>query len=121
MTVVRRLLLGLAMLFAANARAAETIPPAAQQEAAEIYKVRCLMCHGADGKGDGSMAAALNPKPRNLGDPSWQKTTTNEQIDKIILEGGPAVGKSPLMPGNPDLKNKPDVVKALREIIRSFK
>lgn len=102
------------------AAAAEQIPPAAMQEAQEIYKSRCTMCHGASGKGDGPAGAALNPKPRDLGDAAWQKSVTDEHIEKIIQGGGPAVGKSPLMPANPDLNPKPDVIKALRVIVRNF-
>jgi hypothetical protein len=43
-----------------------------------------------------------------------------EHIEKIILSGGPAVGKSPLMPANPDLSTKPDVIRALRIMVRNF-
>ena len=32
-----------------------------------------------------------------------------------------AVGKSPVMPGNPDLKNQDEVVAELVKIIRGFK
>jgi mono/diheme cytochrome c family protein len=102
------------------ALAADQIPPAAMQEAPDIFKSRCTMCHGPTGKGDGAAAAALNPKPRDLGDPAWQKSVTDEHIEQIILGGGPAVGKSPLMPANADLRTKPDVVKALRVLVRNF-
>lgn len=102
------------------ARAADQIPPAATKEADEIYKSRCSLCHGPAGKGDGPAGAALNPKPRDLGDPAWQKSVTDEHIEKIILGGGTAVSKSPLMPGNPDLASKPDVIKALRAMVRNF-
>lgn len=100
--------------------AAEQLPPAAVKEAQEIYVARCNMCHGPAGKGDGPAGAALSPKPRDLGDPAWQKSVTDEHIEKIILNGGPAVGKSPLMPANPDLSSKPDVIKALRAMVRGF-
>jgi mono/diheme cytochrome c family protein len=110
----------LAAVVAARAPAAEQIPPAAKQEAEQIYKSRCTLCHGAAGKGDGPAAAGLNPKPRDLGDPAWQKSVTDEHIDKIILGGGAAVGMSPLMPANQDLAAKPDVIKALRLMVRNF-
>jgi hypothetical protein len=35
--------------------------------------------------------------------------------------GGAAVGKSPAMPGNPDLQAKPAVVKELVKLVRAFK
>ncbi len=114
--------LGALVLWAAPlaALAAEQIPPAAMKEAEDIYKSRCTMCHGTSGKGDGPVGAALNPKPRALGDPAWQKSVTDEHIEKIIQGGGAAVGKSPLMPSNPDLNTKPDVIKALRILVRNF-
>jgi mono/diheme cytochrome c family protein len=115
---------GIGMLTVAAPRlaraAADQVPPAAMQEAQDIYKARCTMCHGPSGKGDGPAGAALNPKPRDLGDQAWQKSVADEHIEKIILSGGPAVGKSPLMPANPDLSAKPDVVRALRIMVRNF-
>lgn len=62
------------------------------------YKQLCETCHGPQGKGDGPAGAALNPKPRDLTDPEWQKKVTDDHIKKVIKEGGQAVGLSPLMP-----------------------
>lgn len=90
-------------------------------EAREIFRVRCTTCHGADGTGTGPGAAALNPKPRNYTDPAWQDAIKDEDIKHIIVVGGAAVGKSPGMPSNPDLREKPDVVNGLLEIVRSFR
>lgn len=89
-------------------------------EAKSIYDSRCVTCHGAGGKGDGAAAAALNPKPRDLTSAEWQNSVTDEHIEKIIVGGGPSVGKSPLMPPNPDLTDKPGVVQELRKIVRGF-
>jgi hypothetical protein len=36
---------------------------------------------------------------------------TDEHLEKIVMYGGAAVGKSPSMPGNPDLMSKPEVVR----------
>lgn len=105
---------------AAGAEVTPTISPAAAKEAADIFNTRCALCHGMSGKGDGTAAAGLDPKPRNYGDVAWQSSVTDEQIEKIILGGGAAVGKSALMPANPDLESKPEVVKALRATIRRF-
>jgi mono/diheme cytochrome c family protein len=107
----------------ANAAAAPAAAAAAdpKAEAEQIFATRCVTCHGATGKGDGAAAAALNPKPRDYSDAKWQAETTDELIAKAIREGGAAVGKSPLMPPNPDLVAKPDVVAALVAKVRSFK
>jgi mono/diheme cytochrome c family protein len=90
----------------------------AQNQAKEIFATRCAACHGEDGRGDGPGAASLDPKPKNFHDPAWQKSVTDDEIEKAILLGGSAVGKSPLMVANPDLQSQPAVVAALRERIR---
>lgn len=89
-------------------------------EAQEIFQTRCVTCHGATGKGDGPGSAALNPKPRDYTSADWQKSVTDDHIKKIILEGGPAVGLSALMPPNPDLSSKPEVVDALVLVVRNL-
>lgn len=91
----------------------------ARREALEIFSSRCAACHGPEGEGNGPASAALNPKPRNFKDVAWQKSVTDQHIEKIIEGGGAAVGKSPLMPANPDLKGKP-VIQGLREQVRSL-
>jgi mono/diheme cytochrome c family protein len=93
---------------------------AAMKEAKEIFATRCSTCHGAGGKGDGAAAAALTPKPRDLTSADWQKSVTDEHIEKIIIGGGAAVGKSPMMPPNSDLESKPEVVKALKTLVRDL-
>jgi mono/diheme cytochrome c family protein len=104
----------------ASFASADEIPAAAKAEADTVWQTRCTTCHGAEGKGDGAAAVALNPKPRNFTLADWQKSVTDEHIEKTIVEGGQAVGLSPLMAANPDLAAKPDVVKALREHVRSL-
>lgn len=89
-------------------------------EAATIFKQRCGTCHGLSGKGDGAAAQALNPKPRSFEDAAWQATITDDHVAKVIVEGGAAVGKSPLMAPNPDLKGKDDVVAGLVKIVRGM-
>ena len=88
--------------------------------AREVFNSRCSACHGTSGRGDGPGAAALTPKPRNYTDATWQASVSDEQIKKTILLGGAAVGKSPIMPGSPDLDSKPEVVDGLVKIVRSF-
>jgi cytochrome c553 len=97
-----------------------TITAQDRAEAETLFTTRCAACHGLDGTGNGPGAAALNPKPRNYHDAAWQQATTDEEIEKAIVMGGSAVGKSFLMAANPDLQSKPGVVAALREKVRSF-
>ena len=64
---------------------------------ADNYKGVCAPCHGDKGEGNGAAAVALNPKPANFSDPAFWQTRDKAHIEKVIREGGPAVGKSPLM------------------------
>jgi mono/diheme cytochrome c family protein len=98
--------------------------PAAASEAASeakrLYGTVCATCHGETGRGDGMAAANLNPKPRDYGDAAWQASVTDAEIRKTILEGGLAVGKSPIMPAQPQLADKPEVLDELVKLVRSF-
>jgi mono/diheme cytochrome c family protein len=94
--------------------------PAAVEEADQVFLQRCATCHGPEGQGDGQAAAALNPKPRNFHDKAWQSSVGDARIAKVIVEGGQAIGKSPVMAANPDLKEKPGVITALVAKVRAF-
>jgi len=71
----------------------------------KLFQANCVSCHGAQGKGDGPAAAALNPKPADLtamaglhpdGDfawkiangrgpmPAWKGTLTENQIWDLV-------------------------------------
>lgn len=82
---------------------AETTPPPAQAamdsnaaastgagDAAKgevVYKARCVLCHGTEGRGDGVGAAALNPKPRNHHDQTYMHSRTDAQLLEVIHNG----------------------------------
>jgi mono/diheme cytochrome c family protein len=104
----------------ATSTTATNAPPKVTASGATIYKERCAACHGAEGKGDGAAAATLNPKPRDHTDKKWQASVTDEEIKKTILLGGTGVGKSPMMPGSPDLEGSPETVAELVKIVRGF-
>jgi len=104
---------------------AEPVKAAAADPAAEaktMYTTLCATCHGATGAGDGIAGKALKPAPRNFTDAAWHGKTDDAKILKVIMEGGPAAGLSPLMaPFGAQLKGKDDVQKELVKLIRSFK
>jgi mono/diheme cytochrome c family protein len=92
----------------------------AQAEAATLYNERCAKCHGLRGKGDGPLAHTLKPRPRDFTDATWHLAVSDRVLDKIIQQGGAAVGKSAAMPANPDLVDKPELVVALRQHLRTL-
>ena len=84
-----------------------------------VENMRCSACHGDSGKGDGPAAIALNPKPRNYTDCAVMSKKSDAELFKVIKEGGPAVGLSPLMaPFGSQLNDKEvwDVVAFIRSI-----
>ncbi|MGB6684890.1 MAG: cytochrome c [Candidatus Acidiferrum sp.] len=87
-------------------------PPAkAQAGGAALFKTKCAVCHGADGKGDTGIGKADNI--RDLGSEDVQKQTDDE-LAGIIGNGKgkmPAYGKS----------LKPEQIKDLVAFIRTLK
>jgi cytochrome c551/c552 len=77
-----------------------------------FVKTNCNSCHGMEGKGDGPVAAALDPKPRDytVGDFKFDangdgKVGTDEDIVMVIKNGAAAYGGSAMMMPNPTLSD----------------
>lgn len=108
------------LLLAAACSEQRQPPAAAMNEARKIWVERCANCHGERGHGNGPGAKILAVEPRALSDSGWQHSVTDEHIEKVILEGGQAVGRSPSMAANPDLRTKPEVLEALVQVVRDL-
>ena len=85
-----------------------------------LYATRCVTCHGVGGRGDGPTGAVLTPHPRDFTSVAWQKATPDEALRTIISKGGAAVGKSALMPANPDFADNRPVLDEVVKLVRSF-
>jgi len=106
---VRKLSLAIALLaLAACSRKTEPVQSEqASTGSAPSYEVRlgrdvfahyCATCHGDAGAGDGFNAYNLDPRPRDLSDPTFQQQKTDAQLTDTIRRGGAGVGLSSLMP-----------------------
>jgi cytochrome c553 len=93
--------------------------PSAEQARA-MYQTVCATCHGEGGRGNGPAVATLQPRPRDYTDRAWQSGVTDDQIKQVILMGGAALGKSAMMPAQPELRDHPEVVAELVHLIRAF-
>lgn len=89
-------------------------------EAQRLFATRCVACHGPLGKGDGVAGAQLNPRPRDFTKADWQQRVTDDGLRTVIVKGGKAAGRSNLMPANPDLAERGDVVDGLVRIVRGL-
>jgi len=54
---------------------------------ARLFEAKCQICHGANGRGDGPAAAALNPKPRNFTKPAFWQNNVDEKIKRTVKSG----------------------------------
>ena len=69
-----------------------------RQRGRKVYEHYCSICHGIDGHGDGFNSANLAVPPRNFVSPQFWQQTKEESLVLVVTKGGPAVGKSVLMP-----------------------
>jgi len=52
------------------------------------FQVNCVVCHGAEGRGDGSASAAYNPKPRDFTNGAgWKKARKPSLTFQTITRG----------------------------------
>ena len=80
------------------------------QEGAALYKTKCAMCHGADGKGDTAMGKNL--KLRDFASDDVQKVHDSEM--KTLIENGK--GKMPAFKGKLTDKQLGDVIQFVRTL-----
>lgn len=82
----------------------------------DVYRTRCASCHGVSGRGDGPLAASLNPPPRDFSKSTFGRYRSDEALRQVIVGGGSALGQSPLMPAHPDLSDAQlgELVRCLR-------
>lgn len=88
---------------------AAAVQAAEQPDAAAIFKSKCSMCHGPDGKG---FAAIKTP---DFTDPKVQASLTDKQIEETIENGKKG---TPMAPFKDKLKE--DEIQALVKYIRSL-
>ncbi|MEX1244572.1 MAG: cytochrome c [Thermoanaerobaculia bacterium] len=73
-------------------------PPYELRLGRHIYQHYCQTCHGDTGAGDGFNAFNLDPRPRDISDPAFQKKKSDAELADAIQRGGAGVGLSVLMP-----------------------
>ena len=68
-------------------------------EAEKVFKFYCAQCHGLTGKGDGPNVTKDFPvSPRNFTNAAEMAKLSDADVKNVILDGGPVVSKSPMMP-----------------------
>lgn len=68
-------------------------------DATQVFQFYCSQCHGLEGKGDGpNVTADFATDPRNFTNAEEMEKLSDADIKNVILDGGPSVSKSALMP-----------------------
>ncbi|MGH7741752.1 MAG: c-type cytochrome [Candidatus Eiseniibacteriota bacterium] len=75
-----------------SASAAASLPADPNLELGEkVFKQRCVLCHGPEGRGNGPASAGLKPPPRNFHDAAYMRTRTDAQLLTSIRGGKSAM------------------------------
>lgn len=85
-----------------------------------VFRTYCVLCHGADGRGDGRAAKLYTPRPANL----TVSPFGDAYKEMIIRGGGASVGRSSFMPpwgGELSEEQIQDLVIFLRELRKTGK
>jgi mono/diheme cytochrome c family protein len=73
--------------------------PASAAGAEKVFKFYCAQCHGLTGKGDGPNVTKDFPvSPRNFTSAEEMNKLSDADLKNVIMDGGPSVSKSPMMP-----------------------
>lgn len=99
--------------------AAVTADDSELAKAHENYQSYCQKCHGEQGKGDGPGAAMLKPKPRDFADCANMQKRSDDELVKVISEGGESIGMSAdMQPWGGTLSEAE--IRSLVKFVRSF-
>ena len=91
----KTVLISMALMLAAMANAGATMAADVEQ----TFRFYCAQCHGLGGKGDGPNVTADFPvSPRNFTSAEEMNKLSDADMKNVILDGGPAMSKSPMMP-----------------------
>jgi mono/diheme cytochrome c family protein len=63
-----------------------------------VFMHYCAICHGDTGQGDGFNSSNLEVAPRDFSNPEFWQRSTDDHLLLVVSNGGPAVGRSVLMP-----------------------
>jgi len=72
---------------------------ASASDGKELYSFYCAQCHGDTGTGDGPNVTKDMPvTPRNFTNAAEMNKLSDTDLRNVIMDGGPALSKSAIMP-----------------------
>lgn len=70
----------------------------AKERAEDNYRTYCTQCHGSQGNGKGINIRDMSVQPRDHTDAKAMSARSDQDLIKVIKEGGLSINKSVLMP-----------------------
>ena len=91
----KNIIFAMALVMAVTAGTAKAFA----EDTEKVFQFYCAQCHGLTGKGDGPNVTKDFPiSPRNFTEAKEMDKLTDADLKNVILDGGPSVSKSPMMP-----------------------
>ena len=90
-----------------------TVDDISLQRGAELYKINCVICHGATGKGDGVIGTFFEFKPADLTSAVVQQTSDGAMF--LVISTG-VEGRMPPLNENLNVRERWDVVNYIRTL-----
>jgi mono/diheme cytochrome c family protein len=84
------------------------------QRGAELFKINCVPCHGAEGKGDGVIGTFFKYKPANL--TSYDTQQNSDRALFYIISTG-VKGRMPPLNENFSVRERWDLVNFIRTLV----
>jgi len=81
-----------------------------------LYRTYCTACHGLEGNGKGINVPDMAVQPRDHTDSREMRARSDDELARAIVGGGPAVGKSVLMPAWGRLLGEEEVAALVRHL-----
>jgi cbb3-type cytochrome c oxidase subunit III len=106
MKISRRTVSAVVVLAAAFAMGAVTFQAAEKADGAEIFRAKCSMCHGVDGKGYPAL------KTPDFTDRKWQDSVTDKDILDAIKDGK----KDTAMPAFAGKLSEQEILAVLKQV-----
>lgn len=73
-------------------------PAIAKESATDNYRTYCTQCHGLQGSGKGVNVRDMSVQPRDHTDAKAMSSRSDDDLFKVVKEGGLAIDKSVIMP-----------------------
>lgn len=93
----------------------------AKERAEDNYRTYCTQCHGSQGNGTGINVRDMSVQPRDHTDTKAMSARSDQDLAKVIKEGGLSINKSVLMPPWGDVfsdEEVKDLVQYLRKLCK---